>query len=142
MMVLEGFSPEVQNHISSHFREAGTLVQIYGKSYGDTVDPAGRICAMEAIARVIGAGSASPTFVTVNEATGEYERGFSEGEWEVFSTSHEVTIFAQFLLFTGRALLVHPDETCTQIISQWSDDHREDEVIEAFFACADSLEVR
>jgi len=141
MMLLEGFSPEVQNHIAANIRDAGRLIREHGKSYRDTVDSAGRICAMEAIARASGVGSASPTFVSLNEATGEYERGFNEGEWEAFANSPEVTAFAQFLLFTGRATLVHEDETYTQVISQFSDDRREDEVIEAFFACADSLEV-
>ena len=140
--MLEGFSPEVQNHIAGNIRDAGRLIREHGKSYGETVDSAGQICAMEAIARASGVGSASPTFVSLNEATGEYERGFNEGEWEEFASSPDVTAFAQFLLFTGRATLVHEDETYTQVISQFSDDSREDEVVEAFLACADSLEVR
>jgi hypothetical protein len=137
MMKLEGISSEVQRHIAGLIRDAGSLIQEYGKSYGVSVDSAGRICALEALSRVLGYGqNIMPEWPSELAALST-----SAENYERFSEDPAVTAFAQFLLFTGRALLVDPSETYTQVISQWSDDHREDEVVEAFFACADSLEV-
>lgn len=137
MMMLEGFSPEVQNHIASMIRDAGSLIEEYGKSYGASVDSAGRICALEALSRVTGHGTNIMPEWSSNLAAASVD----EKVWGEFSADPAVTAFGQFLLFTGRGLLVHEDQGMTSVISQWSDDHREDEVVEAFFACADSLEV-
>lgn len=137
MMMLEGFSSEVQNHIASMIRDAGSLIEEYGKSYGASVDSAGRICALEALSRVTGHG----TNIMPEWSSNLAAASVNEEVWGEFAADPAVTAFAQYLVFSGRQILRHADETYTEIISRFSDDHREDEVIEAFFACADSLEV-